>query len=66
VIVSVPNISHLSISVPLLVSRRFTYQDAGILDRTHLRFFVEATAIRLLNDAAFRVTKGIICGLEGP
>ena len=66
VIVSVPNIAHLSVSLPLLVGRRFTYTDAGILDRTHLKFFVEKTAIGLLNEANFLVTKGIVSGLGGP
>lgn len=65
VIVSVPNIAHLSVTIPLLFGRRFTYQDAGILDRTHLRFFVEDTAIKLLNDANFHVTNGLITGLKG-
>ena len=66
VIVSVPNIAHLSVSVPLLLKRRFTYQDLGILDRTHVRFFVEDTAIKLLNDANLIVTSGLISGLQGP
>jgi len=65
IIVSVPNIAHLSVSVPLLLKRRFNYQDAGILDRTHLRFFVEDTAIKLLNDANVIVTAGLISGLQG-
>jgi 2-polyprenyl-3-methyl-5-hydroxy-6-metoxy-1,4-benzoquinol methylase len=66
VIVSVPNIAHLSVSVPLLLKRRFNYQDSGILDRTHLRFFVEDTAVKLLNDANLIVTSGLISGLQGP
>jgi 2-polyprenyl-3-methyl-5-hydroxy-6-metoxy-1,4-benzoquinol methylase len=66
VIVSVPNISHLSVSVPLLLRRQFTYQDAGILDRTHRTFFVEETAVKLLNDANLVVTKGLVSGLAGP
>ncbi|WP_298422790.1 class I SAM-dependent methyltransferase [Rhodoblastus sp.] len=66
VIVSLPNIAHLSVALPLLTRRRFTYQDAGILDRTHLRFFVEDTAVKLLNDANLVVTKGLIGGLQGP
>jgi 2-polyprenyl-3-methyl-5-hydroxy-6-metoxy-1,4-benzoquinol methylase len=66
IIVSVPNIAHLSVTLPLLVQRRFTYQDAGIMDRTHLRFFVEDTAVKLLNDADLVVTKGLIGGLQGP
>ena len=66
IIVSVPNIAHLSVSVPLLLKRRFNYQDSGILDRTHLKFFVEDTAIKLLNDANLIVTSGLISGLQGP
>jgi 2-polyprenyl-3-methyl-5-hydroxy-6-metoxy-1,4-benzoquinol methylase len=66
VIVSVPNIAHLSVSVPLLLKRRFNYQEAGIMDRTHLRFFVEDTAIKLLNDANLIVTAALISGLQGP
>ena len=66
VIVSVPNIAHLSVSIPLLMQRSFNYQDAGILDRTHLRFFVEETAVKLLNDANLEVTAGLISGIQGP
>lgn len=66
VIVSVPNIAHFSVSVPLLLWRQFPYSDAGILDSTHLRFFVEQSAIQLLNSSNLRVTKGIISGLSGP
>ena len=65
IIVSVPNVAHLSVSIPLLLQRRFHYQDAGILDRTHLRFFVEDTAIKLLNDANFIVTAALISGIQG-
>lgn len=66
VIVSVPNISHLSVSIPLLLHRRFSYQDAGILDRTHLRFFVEDSAVKLLNNSNLIVTAGLISGIQGP
>jgi 2-polyprenyl-3-methyl-5-hydroxy-6-metoxy-1,4-benzoquinol methylase len=66
VIVSVPNIAHLSVSLPLLLGRQFTYTDAGILDRTHLKFFVEKTAIELLNSANLTATKGVVSGLDGP
>lgn len=66
IIVSVPNIAHLSVTVPLLVQRRFAYQNAGIMDRTHLRFFVEDTAVKLLNDANLIVTKGLVIGPKEP
>jgi SAM-dependent methyltransferase len=38
VIASIPNIMHVSVMRDLL-NGRFRYQEAGILDRTHLRFF---------------------------
>ncbi len=66
IIVSVPNIAHLSVSAPLLFKRRFAYGDAGIMDRTHLRFFVEQTALQLLGDAGFVVTDGLLTGIDGP
>jgi SAM-dependent methyltransferase len=66
VIVSLPNIAHLSVSVPLLFQRQFDYQDAGLLDQTHLRFFTESSAIRLLNDAGLVIRDGLITGLDGP
>ncbi len=66
VIVSLPNVAHLSVSLPLLLRGRFDYEDAGILDRTHLRFFVRSSAITMLNDAGLRVEKGLQSGLQGP
>lgn len=37
-IVSVPNVAHSAVIAQLL-GGRFTYQNSGLLDRTHLRFF---------------------------
>jgi 2-polyprenyl-3-methyl-5-hydroxy-6-metoxy-1,4-benzoquinol methylase len=65
VIVSLPNIAHLSVSVPLLVWGRFNYADAGILDRTHLRFFVRESAVALMNGAGLKVDKIIESGRGG-
>lgn len=65
-IVSVPNVAHLSVSLPLLFGRRFEYADGGILDRTHVKFFVESSAVALLNDAGFEVTDGVVNGLISP
>jgi 2-polyprenyl-3-methyl-5-hydroxy-6-metoxy-1,4-benzoquinol methylase len=65
IVVSLPNVAHFSVSVPLLLERRFEYADEGILDRTHVRFFTEQSAVRLLNDAGLTVTNGIVSGFEG-
>lgn len=65
VIVSLPNIAHYSVALPLFLFGRFQYRDAGILDRTHVRFYVRDTAIRMLNDAGLCVTKGLQSGFGG-
>jgi len=57
VIVSLPNVAHLSVGLPLLLKGEFTYRDAGILDRTHLRFFDTTSSVELLNGAGLRVDR---------
>lgn len=46
-IVSVPNIRNWKFIWRLIARGDFHYRDAGLLDRTHLRFFVRDTAIEL-------------------
>lgn len=47
VIASIPNVKHWSVVLPLLINDTWTYEDAGLLDRTHVHFFTltEATAM---------------------
>lgn len=54
IIASIPNIGHYSVCWSLLRGR-WNYADDGLLDRTHLRFFTEATAIHLMSGAGFSV-----------
>ena len=54
IVVSLPNIANLSVRLMLLLGR-FDYQERGILDRTHLRFFTRKTARRLLEDAGYEI-----------
>lgn len=53
-VVSIPNVLHHSVASDLLRGR-FDYRDAGVLDRTHLRFFTRDTAREMLEQAGFRV-----------
>jgi len=53
-IVSLPNVRHHSIVLPLLFSGRWQYAEAGIMDRTHLRFFSHAGAVDLLHQAGLK------------
>jgi SAM-dependent methyltransferase len=52
VLCSVPNVQHHSVLAGLL-SGDFQYQDSGLLDKTHLRFFTYASFIKLLLNAGF-------------
>ncbi|RDC59697.1 hypothetical protein HME9302_00889 [Alteripontixanthobacter maritimus] len=51
IVSSVPNVRHRSVTVPLLLGNKWQYRDSGILDRTHLRFFVKKTAIELMTSS---------------
>ena len=48
---SIPNVNHVSVFWPLMFKGEWTYRDAGILDRTHVRFFVKETAIELMTSS---------------
>jgi len=58
VVLSVPNVAHLSVRAQLLFGR-FRYSSRGILDRTHLRFFTQRTIVELLTDAGFSIHQTI-------
>lgn len=53
-LISMPNIAHWSIRWALLRGR-FEYEDSGIMDRTHLRFFTYRTARDLAKEAGYRI-----------
>lgn len=52
IVCCIPNVQHHSV-LGQLVRGEFQYQDAGLLDRTHLRFFTRASITKLLMDAGF-------------
>ncbi len=63
-ITSLPNIRHYKVVLPLLFRGDWAYQDAGILDRTHLRFFVRRTAIELMQTDGLRVEAVLAHGIK--
>ena len=56
IVLSVPNVAHWSVRLGLLRGR-FRYEDVGLLDRTHLRFFTRETVLELLDDAGLRLER---------
>lgn len=54
-IVSVPNVAHFSVIGPLITRQRWRYDESGILDRDHLRFFTLPEISSLIEAAGFKV-----------
>lgn len=54
IILSLPNIANVYIRINLLFGR-FNYEDRGILDRTHLRFFTLKNMKKLVRDANLEI-----------
>ena len=55
IIASVPNIAHWFVRTDLLRGR-FDYQDCGIMDATHLRWFTRKTFIEFFERCGFQIT----------
>lgn len=56
IIMSIPNVRFYEV-VAMLAGGRWTYADAGILDRTHLRFFTAAEMQRLVEAAELQLLR---------
>ena len=54
-IASIPNVRHWKFIWNLLFHADFNYRDSGLLDRTHLRFFVKKTAAELVTCGGLRL-----------
>ncbi len=55
IIVSMPNVKHYSVILPLLFNDEFTYSDAGILDTTHLKMYTGLEIRKLIEESAFKI-----------
>lgn len=54
-VASLPNVRHFANVWDLAVRGDWTYQDEGIRDRTHLRFFTRASMRELFEQAGYRL-----------
>lgn len=50
----IPNVSHWSI-MARLVNGNFDYENSGLLDRTHLRFFSKPSIIKMMRGAGLEI-----------
>jgi 2-polyprenyl-3-methyl-5-hydroxy-6-metoxy-1,4-benzoquinol methylase len=55
VIASIPNIRFYKVVLPLLLKGKWSYEERGVLDSTHLRFFTRETAVAMVRDAGLEI-----------
>lgn len=54
-VASIPNVRHITVVRALWVDGRWDYDDTGILDRTHLRFFTPSTMREMFARTGYEV-----------
>lgn len=54
IVISIPNVAHLSVRLQLLLGS-FNYTDRGILDRTHLHFYTQRTLREMIRQADLEI-----------
>ncbi len=57
VAVCIPNAQHWSVQIRLCIGA-FRYEDSGLMDRTHLRWFTRVTMLEMFRDCGFKVEAG--------
>ncbi len=54
---SIPNVRYIYNLYQLMVNKEWFYEDSGVLDRTHLRFFTEKSLRRTFNENGYLIEK---------
>ena len=52
---SIPNVRYLPVLWKLAVCGKWDYEDCGVLDKTHLRFFTRSSMLRMFQDEGYTV-----------
>lgn len=54
-ICSIPNVRYIENLKNLLLNKDWKYEESGILDKTHLRFFTAKSMVRTIEEAGYKV-----------
>lgn len=54
ILISIPNIAFGSVRLALM-NGKFDYVDSGLIERTHLRFFTEATVVEMMKKSGLNI-----------
>ena len=61
----IPNAQHWSVQMRLATGL-FRYEDSGLLDRTHIRWFTRVTMIEMFSNYGWRIESGVARRLPQP
>ncbi|MDG1164505.1 MAG: class I SAM-dependent methyltransferase [Porticoccaceae bacterium] len=56
ILISLPNIRHWSVLLPLFIKGSWKYTAQGILDKTHFRFFTKSSACDMVEKSGLEIT----------
>lgn len=54
---SIPNVRYYDNIKKLLINKDWEYQDSGVLDKTHLRFFTQKSIMRMFKECNYSVLR---------
>ena len=57
IVCSIPNIRHVYALKTLLFKKQWKYEENGIFDRTHLRFFTQKSIVDMFNSLDYKILK---------
>jgi len=60
IVASIPNMRYIQVLIDLVWKKDWEYQESGIMDKTHLRFFTKKSIIRMFDKCGYN-----ICRIEG-
>ena len=55
IVASIPNIRWYPVILSLLRYKDFKYENAGVMDKTHMRFFTKKSMIRMFENSGYKV-----------
>lgn len=61
---SIPNVRNIRVLLPLVLMGRWQYEDEGILDSSHLRFFTRQSVVDLIESSGLRIERMFGSGIQ--
>jgi 2-polyprenyl-3-methyl-5-hydroxy-6-metoxy-1,4-benzoquinol methylase len=64
ILASIPNVRYINVVLDLVFRGEWHYEDNGVLDRTHLRFFTRKSILEMFSAAGLRVDELVATHLD--